>query len=100
MNDNMAAGAIEVIKDKPAYKNILSYGVDGTAEACLLIKAGTMTATCLQNAYDLATKILDTTHKLVTGQSGQINVDIDCPLVTKANVDQYIAMHKKAGAIK
>ncbi len=100
MNDNMATGALEVVKDKPSYKGILSYGVDGTAEACLLIKAGTMTATCLQNAYDLATKILDTTHKLVTGQSGQINVDIDCPLVTKANVDQYIAMHKKAGAIK
>ena len=100
MNDNMAAGALEVIKGKPAYKNILSYGVDGTAEACLLIKQGLMTSTCLQNAYDLATKILDTTNKLVTGKSGQINVDIDCPLVTQANVDTYIAMHKKAGAIK
>ena len=100
MNDNMAAGALEVVKDKPAYKGILSYGVDGTAEACLLIKSGVMTSTCLQNAYDLATKILDTANKLVTGQSGQINVDIDCPLVTKANVDTYIAMHKKAGAIK
>lgn len=100
MNDNMSAGALEVIKGKPAYKNILSYGVDGTAEACLLIKQGLMTSTCLQNAYDLATKILDTTNKLVTGKSGQINVDIDCPLVTQANVDTYIAMHKKAGAIK
>jgi inositol transport system substrate-binding protein len=100
MNDNMAAGALEVVKGKPAYKNILSYGVDGTAEACLLIKQGLMTSTCLQNAYDLATKILDTANKLVTGKSGQINVDIDCPLVTKANVDTYIAMHKKAGAIK
>jgi len=100
MNDNMAAGALEVVKDKPAYKGILSYGVDGTAEACLLIKSGVMTSTCLQNAYDLATKILDTANKLVTCLSGQINVDIDCPLVTKANVDTYIAMHKKAGAIK
>ncbi|MGO8693918.1 MAG: sugar ABC transporter substrate-binding protein [Rectinemataceae bacterium] len=100
MNDNMATGALEVVKNNPNYKGILAYGVDGTAEACLLIKQGIMTATCLQNAYALAEKILDTTHKLVTGQSGQINVDIDCPLVTKANVDTYIAMHKKAGAIK
>jgi inositol transport system substrate-binding protein len=100
MNDNMAAGAIEVIKGKPAYKNILSYGVDGTAEACLLIKQGLMTSTCLQSAYALAEKILDTTNKLVTGKAGQINVDIDAPLVTKANVDTYIAIHKKAGAIK
>jgi inositol transport system substrate-binding protein len=100
MNDNMCAGAIEVIKNKPAYKGILSYGVDGTAEACLLIKEGLMTSTCLQSAYALAEKILDTTNKLVTGKSGQINVDIDAPLVTKANVDTYIALHKKAGAIK
>jgi inositol transport system substrate-binding protein len=100
MNDNMAAGAIEVIKNNPKYKGILSYGVDGTAEACLLIKQGLMTSTCLQNAYELGEKILDTTNKLVTGQSGQINVDIGTPLVTKDNVDQYIAMHKRAGAIK
>jgi len=100
MNDNMCTGALEVVKNNARYKGILSYGVDGTAEACLLIKSGVMTATCLQNAYDLATKIMDTTHKLCTGQAGQINTDIDCPLVTKANVDQYIEMHKKAGAIK
>ena len=100
MNDNMAAGAIEVIKDNPKYRGILSYGVDGTAEACLLIKQGLMTQTTLQNAYELADKIIDTTEKLVTGQSGQINIDIGNPIVTKDNVDQYIDMHKKAGAIK
>ena len=100
MNDNMAAGAIEVVKNNPKYQGILSYGVDGTAEACLLIKSGQMTSTCLQSAYALATKILATTESLVSGKSGQINTDIDAPLVTKANVEEYIAMHKKAGAIK
>jgi len=100
MNDNMAAGALEVVKNNPKYKGIFSYGVDGTAEACLLIKNGQMTSTCLQSAYALAEKLMDTTEKLVNGKSGQINVDIDAPLVTKANVDGYIAMHKKAGAIK
>jgi inositol transport system substrate-binding protein len=100
MNDNMATGALEVVKNNPKFKNILSYGVDGTAEAVLLIKAGVMTATTLQNAYELAQKIMDTAHKLVTGEAGQINTDVGNPLVTKANVDQYIEMHKKAGAIK
>ena len=38
MNDNMCAGALEVIKDNPAYADVLSFGVDGTAEACLLIE--------------------------------------------------------------
>lgn len=100
MNDNMAAGALEVVKGNPKYKDILAYGVDGTAEAVLLIKDGLMTSTSLQSAYDLATALLDTTNKLVTGAEKEINIDIDCPLITKDNVDQYIEMHKKAGAIQ
>jgi inositol transport system substrate-binding protein len=100
MNDNMCAGALEVIKANARYKDTLSYGVDGTAEACLLIQSGRMTATSLQSAYDLAGKILDTTNKLLTGAEKQIDTDIDCPLITKDNVQKYIDMHKKAGAIK
>ncbi|PYG87108.1 inositol transport system substrate-binding protein [Ruminiclostridium sufflavum DSM 19573] len=100
MNDNMAAGAIEVIKDNPKYKDLLVYGVDGTAEACLLIQEGKMTSTCMQSAYDLATKLLDTSNKLLTGAEKQIDTDIGNPLVTKDNVQEYIDMHKKSGAIK
>lgn len=100
MNDNMCAGALEVVKNNPKYKGIKAYGVDGTAEACLLIDKGIMTSTSLQSAYDLATAILDTTNKLVTGKEKVINTDIDCPLINKDNVPKYIEMHKKAGAIK
>ncbi len=100
MNDNMCAGALEVIKNNPKFKNTLAYGVDGTAEACLLIKQGLMTSTCLQSAYDLAELILQTLDKLFKGEEKVINVDIGNPLVTKDNVDQYIEMHKKAGALK
>lgn len=100
MNDNMAAGALEVVKDNPKFANILAYGVDGTAEACLLIKEGKMTATSLQSAYDLATALLDTSHKLLTGEEEKIDIDIDCPIITSENVDEYIEMHKRAGAIK
>ena len=100
MNDNMAAGAIEVIKDNPAFENILAYGVDGTAEATLLIEEGLMTSTSLQSAYDLAEALLDTVNKLLTGVEEQIDIDIDCPLITKDNVQEYIEMHKRAGAIK
>lgn len=100
MNDNMTAGALEVVKDNPKFKDILSYGVDGTAEAALLIKEGKMTSTSLQSAYDLAKALLETSHKLLTGEEKQIDIDIDCPLITIDNVDEYIEMHKKAGAIK
>ena len=99
MNDNMAAGALEATKGNPKFDNMLVYGVDGTAEACLLIKEGKMTSTCMQSDYDLSAKILDTVNKLVNKESTQIDTDIDNPLVTKENVDQYIEMYKKTGAI-
>ncbi len=99
MNDNMCAGALEVVKDNPAYKGILAYGVDGTAEACLMIEQGLMTSTSLQSAYALAEALLSTSEKLLTGQEKQIDIDIDCPLITKDNVQEYIEMHKKAGAL-
>lgn len=100
MNDNMCAGALEVIKDNPKYSETFAYGVDGTAEACLLIKEGLMTSTCLQSAYDLADLILSSLDKLLKGEEKTINVDIGNPLVTKENVDKYIEMHKKAGALQ
>jgi len=100
MNDNMAAGALEVIKDDPKFKGILTYGVDGTAEAMLLIQAGKMTSTSLQNAYVLAAKNISVAHDLLTGKITQIDTDIDCPLVDKANVEEFIKIHKQSGAIK
>ena len=99
MNDNMAAGALEAVKGNSKFNNLLVYGVDGTAEACLLIKEGKMTSTCMQSAYDLSEKILDTVNKLVNKEATQIDTDIDNPLVTKDNVDEYIEMYKKNGAI-
>lgn len=100
MNDNMAAGALEVVKGNAKYEHMLAYGVDGTAEALLLIKEGRMTSTCLQNANELAEKMLDASNKLLTGKEKEINTDIGNPLVTKENVDQYIEILKKSGTIK
>lgn len=99
MNDNMAAGSLEVTKGKAKFDNLLVYGVDGTAEACLLIKEGRMTSTCMQSAYDLAELLLDTANQLLTGQKEQIDTDIGNPLITGENVDEFIEILKKAGAL-
>lgn len=99
MNDNMAAGALEVVKDNPEYADMLAYGVDGTAEACLLIQDGLMTSTCLQSAIDLAKLNLETVHKLLTGEETQIDTDIEEILITKDNVADYVAMYKERGQI-
>ena len=100
MNDNMCAGALEAVKDNPDYANVLSFGVDGTAEACLLIEEGRMTATCLQNAYELAALLLDTSHKLLTGEETQIDTDVGNPLYTIDNVAELREIHVKAGALQ
>ena len=99
MNDNMAAGALEIVKDNDQFADILSYGVDGTAEAVLLIKEGRMTSTTLQDAYALAELNISTVHKLLTGAESKIDVDIGNPMVNIDNVDEYIALHERAGAL-
>lgn len=100
MNDNMAAGALEVVKDNPKFAEILSYGVDGTPEATLLINEGTMTSTCLQSAIDLAEANIDTVYKLLTGEETQIDMDIDAVLITKDNAKEYVDMYTERGLIK
>lgn len=99
MNDNMAAGALEVVKDNPQYDDMLVYGVDGTAEACLLIEEGRMTSTCLQSAIDLAALNMETVHKLLTGEETQIDTDIAEVLITQDNVTEYVEMYRERNQI-
>lgn len=100
MNDNMAAGAIEAVKGSGAATFPLIYGVDGTAEAVLLIKDGKMTSTTLQNANDLAAKVVKLAQDMLTGVKADTNQKIEAELITKDNVDKYIELHKKLGNIK
>lgn len=100
MNDNMAAGALEVAGTKPGLAKILAYGTDGTPEASLLIQQGKMTATTLQSAGDLAKLNMTSVHDLLTGKEKHIDKNIPAPLVDSSNVAQYVDMYKKAGLIK
>lgn len=99
MNDNMAAGALEAVKGKSGFDGILAFGVDGTPEAALLIQEGTMTATSLQNARELAQLNLEAVHDLLTGAEEEVNVDIGNPLITQDNAQEYIDLYKEAGLI-
>ncbi|MPV50751.1 MULTISPECIES: sugar ABC transporter substrate-binding protein [unclassified Pseudactinotalea] len=99
MNDNMAAGALEAVKNKPNFDGILAYGVDGTPEATLLIEKGLMTASTLQNAEELAELNLKTVHDLLTGVEDEVHVDIGNPLITSENVEEYLELYKSAGLI-
>jgi inositol transport system substrate-binding protein len=102
MNDNMAMGAVEAVKGNPKFTSLLVYGVDGDAAAALLIEEGSMTATAFQNADELARKNMELANQILTGGAANsvVNIDILCPLYTKDNVAELIAIHKKTGALK
>ena len=100
MNDNMAAGALEAVKGSGAKTYPLAYGVDGTAEACLKIKAGEMVSTSLQSAFSLAEMSVKMSHDLLTGKKVATPQFITAELITKENVDKFIKMHKDLGNLK
>lgn len=100
MNDNMAAGALEAVRGQSGFDGMLVYGVDGTPEATLLIQEGLMTASTLQNAKELAQLNMQVVHDLLTGDESEVNVDIGAPVITKENVEEYVALYTEAGMIK
>lgn len=100
MNDNMCAGALEVVQGNPEYVNFLAYGVDGTAEAALLIEEGKMASTSFQNAYELAKTSMELANGILNGTVTElVNTDIECPLITPENVQMLIDAHKATGAL-
>lgn len=107
MNDNMAAGAIEAIRQNPDYvnadgtTNFLAYGVDGTAQGCLLIKEGMLTCTALQSASDLAKKNMEYASKVLNGELAitDVNDYVDAPEINADNVDEYIQIYVDNGEI-
>ncbi|MBR1453672.1 MAG: sugar ABC transporter substrate-binding protein [Lachnospiraceae bacterium] len=108
MNDNMAAGAIEAIRNNPEYvkedgtTTFLAYGVDGTAQGCLLIREGLLTATALQSAADLAAKNMEYAAKVCKGEMNvtEVNDYVDAPEINKDNVDKYIQVYLDNGELK
>lgn len=106
MNDNMAAGAIEAIRENSDYvadgkAKFLAYGVDGTAQGCLLIKEGLLTCTALQSAADLAAKNMEYADKVLKGEMKvtEVNDFVDAPEINAENVEEYIQMYVDNGEI-
>lgn len=107
MNDNMAAGAIEAVRNNTDYvaedgtPNFLAYGVDGTAQGCLLIKEGLLTATALQNAEEIAELNMEYAEKVLTGEMDvtEVNDFVEAPEINADNVDEYIQIYIDNGEI-
>jgi inositol transport system substrate-binding protein len=106
MNDNMAAGAIEAVRNNTDYiedgvPNFLAYGVDGTAQGCLLIKEGLLTATALQDAGEIADLNMMYAEKVLNGEMEYTDVNdyVDAPEINADNVDEYIQIYIENGEL-
>lgn len=107
MNDNMAAGAIEAVRQDSNYvnadgtTNFLAYGVDGTAQGCLLVKEGLLTCTALQSASDLAVKNMEYASKVLSGEMEvtEVNDYVDAPEINMDNVQEYLEMYVANGEL-
>lgn len=107
MNDNMAAGAIESIRNNKEYvkedgtTTFKAYGVDGTAQGCLLIKEGLLTATALQAASDIAKMNMEYAHKVLAGEMEVTDVldNVAAPEINSDNVAEYLQMYVDNGEL-
>ncbi len=106
MNDNMAAGAIEAVRNDKNYvkdgkADFLAYGVDGTAQGCLLIQEGLLTCTALQSAADIARLNMDYADQVLKGEMEvtEVNDFVEAPEINADNVDEYIQLYIENGEI-
>ncbi len=107
MNDNMAAGAIEAVRNNTDYiaedgtPSFLAYGVDGTAQGCLLIKEGLLTATALQDAGEIAELNMKYAEAVLNGEMEytEVNDYVDAPEINAENVDDFLQIYIDNGEI-
>ena len=100
MNDGMAIGALEAVKAAGREGEMTSYGVDGLADAVLSIKAGDLTATCVQDADNQAYSALEISRRILSGEIERGESITHGVLVTSENVDEWIQIHRENGQIK
>jgi erythritol transport system substrate-binding protein len=97
-NDTMALGAVAALKAAGLSKKVTVVGFDGSPDAIAQVKAGTMDATVLQPAAQIAEMAVEQADKLIkTGSTGQPEKQsIDCELVTKDNASEFgVFVHNK-----
>jgi erythritol transport system substrate-binding protein len=90
-NDTMALGAVAAIDAAGKTGDIVVAGFDGSPDAVQAIQDGTLLATGLQPAVQIAEMAVEQADELVTtGETSQPEKQsVDCVLITEGNADQY-----------
>lgn len=100
MNDGMALGCIESCKaDGRDIGKMQFYGIDGLGDSCISIEAGELTASVLQDAVDMGSNAIRIALGMIDGSITTEEYLIKPIIITKANVQDIIAIHKANGAL-
>ncbi|MGO4942642.1 substrate-binding domain-containing protein [Ruoffia tabacinasalis] len=89
-NDNMALGAQKAIEDAKKEEDILTYGIDATPDGLQAVKDGRLAATVSQGTTEQGLKAVEVLDQVINGQEvEEVNI-INCILITKDNVDEFL----------
>ncbi|BBU38142.1 sugar ABC transporter substrate-binding protein [Aeribacillus pallidus] len=92
-NDEMAIGAIMALDEANKNDEVLVAGIDATPAALEYVQSGKLEVTVFQDAHAQGVESIKTIVKAVKGESVD-DVIIPYQLVTKENVEEYVAKYK------
>jgi ribose transport system substrate-binding protein len=95
-NDAMAMGAYQALAAAGKQGKIKVLGFDGSEDAIMQIKDGKLLATCMQFPQVMATTAADYADAYFKGKRDfPKKIQVSVEMVTKKNIDDYIAYGKK-----
>lgn len=89
-NDEMALGASRALS-QAGKKGVLVVGFDGSPDALKAIKAGELTGSVAQSAYNIGKYGVEAAAKVVKGETIDKRIDTGTTMVTSENVDKIQA---------
>ncbi|MBM7871518.1 ribose transport system substrate-binding protein [Clostridium pascui] len=89
-NDEMALGATRALS-QAGKKGVIVVGFDGSPDALKAIKAGELTGSVAQSAYNIGKFGVEAAAKVVKGESIDKRIDTGTSMVTSENVDKVQA---------
>lgn len=93
-SDDMGMGVVQAIQGAGLGGKIEVIGVDAILDALNAVKSGDMAATVFQDVYGQAEGAMDVTIKILNGEEVEHTNYVPFQLVTKDNVDEYLANFK------
>jgi inositol transport system substrate-binding protein len=95
-NDEMGMGAVLALEQAKLKDKVVVVSVDAIADALRAVKDGRLDATVFQDSIGQGGTAVETAVKILRGQPYEKEVFIPFQLVTKENVDRYLARGSEA----